>query len=234
MLDAYEWKARWIPTTIVLLPSFITIYYCFPDLHTNVVLTAGSGMVSVGLIYVAAMALRDLGLRRQPQLWESWGGPPSTRFARMTDARFDTTHKQRIHLAVRRRFGIELLPADNEANNLLAADKVIAEAFRRVREYVRQNDSVGLVGKHNAEYGFARHLYAGREVALALALAGVFGSGFARSNSWMFNLGSQLNALFALLWLPFAWFFLPGMLKRAAETYAERAWMTFLELEESQ
>ena len=235
LIDAYEWKARWIPTAIVLLPLFVTAYFCFPDLAKNPILLAGSGLVSVALIYLAAMALRDLGLRCQPKLWQSWGGAPSTRFARAIDKRFDSAHKRRIHNSVRRRFGVALLSEDDEARNMSAADIAIEQAFHRVREFLRQRDSVGLVDKHNAEYGFARNLYAGRELATVIAGFGVLICGFVRSSdSWSFNnVGSEVNALFLVVWIPFAWLFLPDLVKRAAETYAERAWMTFLEIEEA-
>lgn len=236
LFDAYDWKARWFPTAIVLLPLFLTTYYCFPGLLNSPVLVAGSGVVSVALVYLASMVLRELGRRVEPQVWAAWGGPPSTRFARHIDTHFNEDHKRRIRLSLRRRFGIELPDADKEARNLLATDRTIEQGFRGVREFLRQRDRVALVDKHNAEYGFARNLYAGRWVALGLALVGALAAGFTRPTDglWTMNGGVITGLLYAVLWFPFAWFFLPALLKRTADTYAERAWMTFLEIEENQ
>jgi hypothetical protein len=233
LLDAYEWKARWIPTVLVLLPALTTLYYCFPQVFSNVIFVAGSGFVTVAIVYLIAMLLRDLGLQRQPVIWASWGGPPSTRFARHFDSRFSDAHKLRIRNAARRRFGIVLAAKEEEALNQEAADRLIEQAFRAVREFLRQKDSVGLVAKQNAEYGFARHVYAGREAALILSIVGFAICGFVRPSDgvWAYNIGSQVNLLYFALWIVLGWLIAPGMLKRAAETYAERAWMTFLEIE---
>ena len=45
---------------------------------------------------------------------------------------------------------------------------------------------------------------------------------------WNLNSGCLANVVLLLFWLPFAWLVLPGMLTLNAETYAGRAWVTFL------
>jgi hypothetical protein len=233
LLDGYDWKARLIPTIVVLLPAFVTAYYCFPELTRSPVLLAGSGVVSIALIYFSSMVIRDLGLRSQDAIWETWGGPPSTRFVRQRDNRFSAEQKNRIRSSVSRLFNIRLLSSDEELTNPAKADQVIGSAFREVKEMLRANSAATLVDKHNAEYGFARNLYGSRCVFVSLALAGILISGFADSaGRWSFNAGVSLDVALVTLWLPFAWILLPQLLKRNADTYAERAWMTFLKLVE--
>ena len=105
-IDSYDWKARLIPTAIILLPSFSTIYYFYPQVIGTPLQLAGSSFLAFAMIYLASMFFRDLGVRFARKFWEERGGLSSTRFGRMRDSFLSRDQKNRIQIAVFNRFGI--------------------------------------------------------------------------------------------------------------------------------
>jgi hypothetical protein len=113
-VDAYDWKARLIPTAIILLPSFSTIFYFYPRIMSNPLQLAGSSFLAFALIYLASMFFRHLGVRYARRFWEERGGLSSTRFGRMRDSFLSRDQKNRIQIEVLNRFGIKLMSLEEE------------------------------------------------------------------------------------------------------------------------
>ena len=228
-VDSYDWKARLIPTGILLLPLFSTVYYFFPGMLASPLQLAGSSLVSFALIYLASMFFRDRGVRYGKQFWDKHGGLPSTRFCRIRDSHLSADQKNRIQLAVLQKFGIRLMSLEEECEAPQLADRKIMDAFREVKEFLRRCEGCGLVDKHGAEYGFVRNLCGSKMVFVVQAVSGFIVCGFkGKWPHWNLNNGSLANVVLLLFWVPFAWLILPGMLTLNAETYAGRAWVTFL------
>jgi hypothetical protein len=230
IFDSYDLKARWIPTVIVLLPAAVAVYAKFPALTASPVLAMGSGAISIALLYFASMIVRELGTRAQTELWRQWGGAPSTRFARMRDSRFSDVQKTLIRQKVQQQFHLDMFGADVERGNPRATDQAIDQAFKRVREFLRGRHKFGLVEKHNAEYGFTRNLYGSRWVLVSLAAAGAIVTGFGNGHLWPLSTAAAAEFLIAVVWVPVGFFLLPTMIKRNADNYAEKAWLSFLEV----
>ena len=161
-IDGYDWKARLIPTAILLFPVFCTIYYFFPGVLSNPLQLAGGSILAFAFVYLASMFFRDRGVRYAKQFWEERGGLPSTRLARMRDSYLSAHQKNRIQLAVLQGFGIRLMSLEEECEYPALADRKIMDAFREVKEFLRRCDGCGLVDKHGAEYGFVRNLCGSR------------------------------------------------------------------------
>lgn len=238
-VDAYDVKARLIPSVIILLPVLWTIYYLAPTLLSSPFLLAGSGIMLLSSGYLVSMCVRVLGVRFGLHFWQQHGGLPSTQLARMRHPFLQKEQKVRIQRAVFLRFGIRLLSLPEELENPLEADRRIAAAFREVKAYLRQSGQPALLEKHNAEYAFARNLCGSRSVFVLFALAGLILCCLNPAwipmeplnmspQGWSFNVGCALNVTFVVLGLIFGWVLLPRMLRLHAECYARRAWITFL------
>jgi hypothetical protein len=137
-IDSYDWKARLIPTAILLFPLFCTIYYFFPGVLSSPLQLAGSSILAFAFLYLASMFFRDRGVRYAKQFWERRDGLPSTRFGRMRDRFFGPDQKIRIQLAVLESFGIRLLSLAEESEYPEVADRKIMDAFREVKEFLRR------------------------------------------------------------------------------------------------
>ena len=233
-IDGYDWKARLIPTAILLLPLFCTAYYFFPVVLGTPLQLAGSSLVSFALVYLASMFFRDRGVRYARTFWEGRGGLPSTRFARMRDSYLSADQKNRIRLAVLQSFGVRLMSFEEECEYPALADRKIMDAFREIKELLRRCDAGGLVDKHAAEYGFVRNLCGSRMIFVVEAASGIVICGFKGNWSyWTVTSGCVANIVLLILWVPFAWLVLPRMLMLNADAYAGRAWVTFLSLAEA-
>jgi hypothetical protein len=231
-LDGYEFKARIIPSVIVLLPVLWTVYFLYPKVVTDPFLFAGSGVIALALMYLCGMILKDMGTRYASRSWAKQGGAPSTQMGRMRDPYLSVEQKRRIHLAIQIRFGIELLSLSAELQSPALADRRIVDAFREVKELLRHSGQASLVDKHNAEYGAARNLCGGRALLIAFAMVGGVACQFKGGPTEPPNAGSLVNLALILVWLPLGWSVLPKMLRVNANNYAESAWMSFLVLEE--
>ena len=228
-VDGYDWKARLIPTGILLLPLFCSVYYFFPGLLANPLQLAGSSLVAFALIYLASMFFRDRGVRYGKQFWDRRGGLPSTRFCRVRDSHLSADQKNRIQFVVLQNFGIRLMSLEEEYEAPRLADRKIMDAFREVKEFLRRCEGCGLVDKHAAEYGFVRNLCGSKMIFVVEAIGSFIVCGFkGKWPHWNLNNGCLANAVLLLFWIPFAWLALPEMLTLNAETYAGRAWVTFL------
>jgi len=233
-IDGYDWKARVIPTTITLLPTFCAAYSFHPGVLADPVQLAGSSLLGFALVYLASMLVRDLGVRYARAFWDERGGLPSTRFARMRDSHLSHGQKGRIQLSVSQRFQIKLMSFEEECEYPALADRKIMDAFREVKELLRRSGDCHLVEKHGAEYGFARNLCGARVIFVAQAVAGMGMCGVQGAwKHWGFTSGCWMNAVLLMLWIPFAWIVLPRMMELNAEAYAGRAWITFLSLGET-
>ena len=83
-LDPYTFKARIQPALLAILPLGILLLVWMPD---GSLLTGGLlGIIGTGGgTALLAQLGRDQGRRKQPALWMSWGGPPTTRLLRYRD-----------------------------------------------------------------------------------------------------------------------------------------------------
>jgi hypothetical protein len=228
-LDPYELKARIAPGLILILPLLVDVVYAAPILSSWPIFAA-SGVCTLALLYGLSLVVRALGAAIEPSLWDGWGGPPSTRFMRYRDSTFGAELKLSIQGAVAKRLSARLLTPDDEAKNPGRADQAILDAFRQLRQYLRQHDPDGLWFKHNVEYGFCRNLL-GCRVMWALVSAGstVFGVVYAtKTGVGLLNAASAFGCLSLLCAVCIGWLILPGAAKRTGEAYAESAWMSFL------
>jgi hypothetical protein len=230
-LDPYEIRARMAPAAIISLPlaiSIMTIASVISDKLTELIL--GSGFVLVVFVYALSFLVRYFGRKIEDDLWDSWGGAPSTRLNRWRDLTFRDDLKQQLHDAVGNHCGIKLSSREEERNNPQKADEQIVQAFLQVKAMVRQDDPEGIWTKHNAEYGFHRNLLGSRSLWLAFSIIGIAACGAALylKNDAILTFSLALNILLATVSILGGWYFLPKMIKNSAERYAESIWNSFL------
>jgi hypothetical protein len=176
--------------------------------------------------------VRAGGREFEPALWKEWGGPPSTRLMRSTDTFFGAELKNSIRSAVTQEFAVTLPTPAEEKKNPTAADKAIADAFERVRAFLRRFDSTGVWQKNNIEYGFCRNLLGARPLWVGIAIGALVVAVWrtATIHSGFLNPAVVVSGASAAGAGYVGWRVLPKVTKRIAERYAELAWTTFLQL----
>ena len=233
IFDPYELRARILPALVIVSPLIFPGLALIQAISPNLATSALSGIGLLPLIYILSLAVRDIGKIKEPKIWASWGGPPSTRFMRFNNQMFSNDIRSAIAMAVKQRFSIGLNDASLTSAEL---DQRIEDSFRLVRQRVRQRDPDGVWYKHNAEYGFLRNLYASCWLWAIFGgiVAIVSGAFFYISSDTLYGVILLLGILFILLaWILYQ-FVLPGLLRTAADRYAEMTWMSFLNIESDQ
>ncbi len=81
MLDQYTVRARLLPALLVALPAGVATLAWFPDGILGWGPVWGLVAWSGGTLLLAQLG-RDAGKRKEPRLFELWGGKPTTRMLR--------------------------------------------------------------------------------------------------------------------------------------------------------
>ena len=231
IVDSYELKARIVPGAILALPIVAAAVSVFPVLVTWPAFGASS-VFTLALFYLLGQYARARGQGLEQELWRSWGGPPSTRYLRLSDRSFSDDLKRKVRNAIRIRFAIRLVDEVDEGKDPERADALIQDAFRQVRETLREENERGLWTKHNAEYGFFRNLLGIRWELVVLAAVGlIFCSVMAHVRAQpIFNVGTFLELVLLVLGSVLGFAIAPSATRRVANEYAESALMAFLAL----
>jgi len=126
--------------------------------------------VAAGAIGLAVCGLvRDWGRKREPALWESWGGNPAARRLRWRDAADDEAVR-RLHDRLDSVLDAPLPGRSAEMQDPEAADRCYEEAVASLRDLTRDTTRFRLVFAENVEYGFRRNSLGLRKIALAVAV----------------------------------------------------------------
>src|SRR5690349_17316531 len=96
MIDEYSIKARIYPMLIVLSPAAVifTEYLLHLEKIWGILTSLG---ITAMLSYLLSQLGRDAGKRKEKDLWNSWGGAPTTQVLRYTDDVIDKITKKRYH-----------------------------------------------------------------------------------------------------------------------------------------
>jgi hypothetical protein len=225
VLDSYSRRARVAPVFLVTLPALLLGLALVPTLpawHKLWPLLAGGGLLAL-----VDQHGRDAGRRRQPGLWASWGGPPTTAMLRHAGTPNPVLLARR-HRKLETLMGAPLPTAQEEQADPAAADHVYATAVAILIQRTRSGETFPLIFTENRNYGFRRNMLGLRPlgiwisaaaavvafVALIAALAG-------RINASEVSLLAALAAavLLLMVWIRTV---TPDWVKRAADAYAER------------
>jgi len=206
------------------LPTLVLCAVVIPGLpswHKFWPVLAGGGL----LVFLDQIS-RDAGKRLEPQLWDSWGGPPTTRLLRHKDNPNPVLHARR-HAKLARLTGEEMPTKEQEQRDPARADHVYEAAAAYLRACTR-SEAYPLVLLENGNYGFRRNMLGLKPIGLILAAAtgGVALLGCALSLGDITNFSpSALAGVSVLCGLSLAlwkWKVTPEWVRRGADNYAER------------
>ena len=221
--DPYVRRARLQPALLVALPIALAVLAYFPSgvvgwgaLWSLLIASGGTALLS--------QVARDRGKRKEEELFQKWGGKPTTRQLRHRDATNIVllTHQHaRLALLVP---DLAMPTTEDEAANPNHADQVYDACVVSLRERTRDRKRFPLVFEENCSYGFRRNLWGMKPLGVFTAalgslaiLAGLFFGIVALSPLVISCL--SLSLLLLIGWI--VWF-TPDWVRLSAESYAER------------
>lgn len=226
-MDHYDRRARLMPALLVILPAALAVVALAPD----TVLGWGGGIaliVQAGGGFLLAQFVGDIGKRKEPKLFESFGGRPTERLLSHQHA------PNKVILADRHKKLGKLFPrikiptAADEQRDPEGALEIYTACCDKLRGLVRaQKEKFADVHRENIHYGFRRNLWALKPAGIAVTLAALVSVGpeiygtvnTHQSISLVQPVVAAIDAL-----LLFSWIFLitKSWVKRAAVLYSER------------
>ena len=236
--DQYTFAARIQPVLLTVLPLVVFFFTWVPT--GSVLVNTLIGLVGTcGGYALLAQVGRDQGSNKQPRLWKSWGGPPTTRLLRFRDApnRFSLELlRTRIEILT----GAPLPTEQDEQANPAEADERYEAAVGVLRTKTRNRTAFPLVFAENKNYGFRRNLWGLKPFGTGVAGLSALGSclillhslGLPPSAAWVDTMilepdsstlvrvvGLLLNIVSLFVWLLVV---KPRWVRTAADAYAHR------------
>lgn len=225
--DGYNFRARLAPLLIVILPAVLGIAVWTP-IGSDAWKMLGSFGVSSALSILLVQLGRDLGKKKQPSLFASWGGKPTTRVLRHRDTTIDRHTKQRYHQKLQALLpDLKLPSAKAEKGNPDAADQVYESCVKHLLEVARDKKQFSLVYESNVTYGFRRNFWGMKPAGIANATLGLVSSSASGVVDYLGTghvsgtaVGSVGICALLLTW----WVarITPGWVRVAGDAYAER------------
>jgi hypothetical protein len=169
--DTYNLRARVAPSIIVVLPVMLAISSWWPGEAKWPGVLTGLG-VSLALGTLLSQLGRDLGKERQVELFETWGGAPTTQLLSHRNSTLNPHTLARYHEALRQLRPDLTLPnsKDTELADTGAADAAYASCTDTLRELARDKAKYPLVFEENIGFGFRRNLWAMKPTAIIIAI----------------------------------------------------------------
>jgi hypothetical protein len=226
VLDAYDIRARLAVTYLVFSP-LVVVVIAFALGTADWWSKLGGVAVACGGPLLAAQWGRSGGRRKEPELWERWGGSPTLALLRFSSGS-DSSSVERRHQLVSGVTGITLPDAISEKRDPKAADAAYEDAVAALRELTRDRSEFPLVWEEVTNYGFRRNLWGRKAFGLALALTTAGASTVilvldAVGHGWNSTTAAVIAAAYAFLAaLVWATVISPEWVKETAEAYAQR------------
>jgi hypothetical protein len=225
--DEYDREARLKPVLVVCIPLFLL--FVALGLHVSILWTALiAPLVGFGFVELLTQLGGDMGKRKEPALFELWGGKPTSSMLHHRNHAINPIVRERYIGA-----GRELLPTLQfpneleEERNPTASDHVYDAFVRYLIERTRDKVRFPLVFKELVNYGFRRNLWGMKSVAVSTAIAAI-----AVLTLYIgFELLQSVNpGVVSISALAFEFFYLafwlgwvnPAWVKLSADRYADR------------
>lgn len=171
--SSYSSRARLQPALLAALPLSalsVAVFVARPAWWSSLVAVAGASGISA----LAAQIARSAGRAKEPSLWRSWGGPPTTSALRHRSAT-NPTQLRRYHEAIERTLGISLPSSLEESNDPATADQTYEIAVKGLIERTREVERFPVVFEELCGYGFRRNLYGLRPAAIVACVVSLLG-----------------------------------------------------------
>jgi hypothetical protein len=123
-----------------------------------------------GTFFLAILA-RNLGKQLEPDLWQSWGGSPTTQLLRHAGTG-NSVLRERWHKYLSKLLGKPMPTLQEEQADPQAADDIYTAGIKLLINKTRDVKRFHLLYKENVQYGYCRNLFAMRSMGLVFSLLG--------------------------------------------------------------
>ena len=167
--DPYTFRARIQPALITVLPLGLLVMAILSEQPLLVTALFGVLGAAVGGTVLVACLGRNRGYRKQPELWERWGGQPTVRFLRHRRTPGDDELPPGQRQQIESWTGTPLPTRQEEELWPEWADEVYKQAVSLLIAATRDATTFPLVLAENINYGFRRNLWGLKPYGVGIA-----------------------------------------------------------------
>jgi len=167
--DKYSLNARLYPALILFLPIGLSVASFFPEKFTGCDLLVAT-ITTCGLSFFLENLARDQGKKKESELFELWGGKPTTLMLRYKDTALEPVTLERYHKKLESLLSIKLPSPQEELEVLSKADELYESCVKYLRENTRDWKEYRLIFAENVNYGFRRNLWGIKPAAIVIIL----------------------------------------------------------------
>jgi hypothetical protein len=171
--NRYERKARLYPAFLALLPILgvaVGVYGLQLDVRRATVALISA----VGGFYLLAHIARELGKRREQNLYMEWGGKPTTQIQRHRDSRVDRVAKATYHSFLSSKLNVPYPTAAEEQLSPELADDTYSAGIMWLLERTRDTSKFALLFEENIGYGYRRNALGLKPIAITVSITAIF------------------------------------------------------------
>jgi hypothetical protein len=225
--DKYTYQARLLPTLVAFVPLALGSAVWFPG-QSSTWRLLGAIFISFGLTGMLSQLGRDLGKRKEPLLFQQWGGLPTTRILSHRLSRLDPLTLRRYHAKLQTLLPQFKIPTESEEiQSPTSANQDYASCVLFLRQKTYDHETFPLVFAENINYGFRRNLWALKSIGVISAMVGTVSCGVfillrrqvEPSGLLLGIAGAVISAALLAMWL---FVVNAGWVRLAADVYAER------------
>lgn len=187
LLDPYDRKARLYPALLVMLVPVIVLTLISPVTSNQLAGLASLAAALGGLMLLSSLG-REWGKRKETDLFQKWGGTPTTLMLLSATSSLDHLTLDRYRKILEEKIPglIFLDPADEESQTQKAVS-ICESAVKWLREATRDSKKFSLIFAENTNYGFRRNLLGVRPLAIAICFVTLFATAL---NAWLGSSGN--------------------------------------------
>lgn len=195
-LDPYDRKARLYPALLVMLVPVVALTLVAPVFSSQLAGLASLAVALGGLMLLSSLG-REWGKRKEPQLFQDWGGTPTTLMLLRTTTGLDHVTLDRYQRVLEGKIaGLTFLDSADEESQRPKAAATCESAVKWLREATRDSKKFALIFAENTNYGFRRNLLGVRPLAIVMCVLTLMATAL---HAWLGSSGN-LSAIAGQSW----------------------------------
>lgn len=197
IFDPYDRKARLYPALLVMLVPAVALALVAPVFSSQLAGLASLAVALGGLMLLSSLG-REWGKRKEPKLYEIWGGTPTTLMLLRASTSLDQLTLDRYRKVLSKKVsGLSFPDPTGEVSDPSRAAATCESAVKWLREATRDKKKFALIFAENTNYGFRRNLLGVRPMAIVLCVLTLL---LTALNAWLSSSGS-LTAITVQSWI---------------------------------
>lgn len=170
IFDPYDRKARLYPALLVMLVPVFALTLVAPVFSSQLAGLASLAVALGGLMLLSSLG-REWGKRKEPKLFEIWGGTPTTLMLMRATSDLDHLTLDRYRKVLEGKVsGLQFPDSTSEASDPSKTAAICESAVKWLREATRDTKKFALIFAENTNYGFRRNLLGVKPLAILVCV----------------------------------------------------------------